>query len=363
MANDSGLSIERLRGRGEGRMSTQSRDLLSRVRRIVANFGLDSAMWSEAVSGQHFLMTLAHELGLNNQADYIKLYELFLQSFRIKYDDSIELEHNRILITPQETEKMIASMSQQDETSSGKNLGDRMRAMNIDAGQMHLNYHYALMLRMASMRDTNYSRAIRSICLQELESSSALDPYGGWYPYRTPWLTARVIITLTESSESVKRRTGALVNRAADSLWDRAAPEGWESGAGDWVSNQESTALCLEALMASDHIWDKADFAKRIIKESYIRLSAQDSTTFSFETEESSNDALAACIMASVLLRVQLQCSEDIVDIACCMRIFESMLSLTQKTKNPHNRQFCTVPQVLYYITRALKVYEEVEKT
>lgn len=232
----------------------------------------------------------------------------------------------------------------------------RLRSNAIDAQRMHLNYLHALMLEIASAHDSEYAKAVRLICINYLSSDTQIDPSGGWYPYRTPWLTARVLISLSESkafshSDELLRHRGS----AVESLVKRLSPEGfWPSGAGAWVSNVESTGLCLEALLLSGAIDKSFDFQQITTYVKDVLTSHVEH--LSFANEDNANETLASVVLASVVLRLRDECGIDDHLAEVATRVVAKSLSLATDGSKASYRQFCTIPQVLYYALISLGV-------
>ena len=286
-------------------MQPDESQLVKKVKRTLARHGLDAPEWSEAISSQYFLTKIAKVLDMTEQQDFLSLYDKFLASFRVRYDDTLVLEADRVLITPDETKNMIASMKNEDDQGGQYSATARLKADSINAQLMHLNYHYALLLEIASSRDTSYSRAIQDICLRKLKAAECLDAWGGWYPYRTPWLTARIIISLHESGSVCRDEAVRLItDKAVDSLVDRLDDSGlWLSGAGSWVSDIESTALCLEALLISGRInFQEKPFDNVLRVASSNLQKGYDSISFSSEAKV--NESLALTVLGSVLHQI-----------------------------------------------------------
>ena len=340
--------------------------LLGEIKKIVNYYGLTNNEWAEAISSQNFLVQLAKLLDYQlNQAEYKELFNVFLQSFYLQFDGSPRLAKDRILIIPNENKKLIACMQKEDE--DGANYPARLRASAIiNPDIIYQNYMHGIMVNIAAQEDNKSLKAIRKYCIDELFSDIALDKDGGWVHYRLPWITARVLLGMKGLSFSDRRDKDDLnkkINKAHDSLVDRIFNERfWRSGAGEWVSKWESTALCLEALIDEDYIICDSDKLKKINNVvAYLfrddNLKEWISPNVDLSAEENSNNLLASVCLASVLYRLlkrdgyqqYLKYKSRIEKIFCeCV----SAISSGEKIKA---RQGCTITQILYYVAKAVK--------
>lgn len=327
--------------------------IILEIKKIIARYGLDADEWSLALSGQYFLVSLAHMLGMENQSDYVNLFNKFLSSFQIQHKDKMQLDNQNIMITPSETKRIAECMQEEDMTDSTYANIARLRAENIDTQQMHTNYLYGLVLQISSLEDSIYANAIKEICIENLFNKASLDPYGGWYPYRIPWITARLLISLKSIDKNPEIES--IITEALESLINRIADNKWRSGVGTWVSDIESTALCLEALFVWDYVVNNKNVIERIILDMYSVANEFWEKDLDFSTEEKYNDSLALIVLASVVYRI---IDNHFTDRQNILRevedFFKRSIIVVSENNNPTFRQFCTIPQILYYITSAL---------
>ena len=362
-----GLTIDKTPN--ESNVKTKSTQIVTRcksitqiIKRIVAKYGLDDEEWAEAISSQYFLLCLAKQLSWEKK-DYANLLNKCLSSFSVTYTGDYILDNEKLLVTPDETNRIIECMQQEDDSDTYFTHSAKMQAKNIDSEQMYLNFHYGLLIRIVSSEDTEILRAIKHKCLDSLTEENALDISDGWYPYRVPWITARILISLREvdySSYGGKEKLDRIITAAISSLYQRIDEDAayWRSGVGEWVSKWESTALCLEALYTWDAIKGHEKEVKKIInyvctdknKESWIN------NHVSFSTEENANNTLAGVILSSVILRITGKLFADLYDELCddIIRFFDTVISVINKQDVTSVRQYCTIPQILHYVLSAL---------
>jgi hypothetical protein len=338
-------------------------NLLLNIKSIIAEHTLKDMEWIKAISSQYFLIGIAKLLDYRNQDDYKQVLEASLSSFKLRYDGGYRIDEGNILIIPEENEKLIGCMKKEDEEDSFYKNG-RLNANLIDKPEvLYQNYHYGLMIKICSAEDTDNLRAIQKISMDELFKKSVLDEYGGWYHYRLCWITARILISLKDvnyESYTNKEEIKKTISKALDSLIERIYEDKyWRSGAGEWVSKWESTALCLEALMLHDYI---KKYKQKI--DSVIKYLVDDKNLSewlqspNFNDETKTNNTLASIVLASTLYKIikkhyksqysEVQC-KIIVFFEKCIEIL-----LYDKSKRNNFRQHCTVPEILYYILAAI---------
>jgi nucleoside phosphorylase len=335
--------------------------ILEKIKDFIASHGLDDSNWAKAISSQYFLIGLAECLNMKGQPDYKELLNIFLRSFHPTVDDKIDLLQDHILVTPEELDKIIDCMKEEDKADQYFLKSQKTKAENINASQLHYNYLYGLIIKIASNKKSKVLDTINKLAIDELTDPKVLDDYGGWQPYRIPWITARILISLKDSNY-FKRKDAKIIDsiiiKALDSLIRRIADRKyWRSGVGIWVSKWESTALCLEALDK----WQYVDKNKKRISEilSYIFSNETEwMVSPNFDTEEHSNHTLAATILICSVVHIiknNFKSNEFIVDYNKYINYLDECIDTIIRTSKHNNRQFCTIPQISYYIVNVLK--------
>ena len=337
--------------------------IIYNIKRIVARYGVDDDEWAKAISSQYFLLCLAEKLHHKDE-DYKNLLNKCLSDFRITYDGRLILDNDSLLITPDETTRIMDCMKKEDLSDGYYRKYARTRADNIDGQRMYINFHYGLLIKIVSSEDTDTLRAIKHTCLDNLLNEKSIDFYGGWYPYRVPWITARILISLKSidySSYSNSDNVNKAVKKALRSLYQRIYEKApyWRSGVGNWVSKWESTALCLEAL----YVWEDIEAQKKQIEKiiNYIFYEENKvewlNNNISFENEEIANRILASVILASVVTRITKKhfpliyqrYADEIV------MFFKNVIEFILNQNVKVVLQYCTVPQILYYVLIAME--------
>lgn len=333
------------------------------TRKAIARQGLDDTGWSEAISGQYFLVLTSRRLGYQSRVDYVALINRFLEAFSYRADDTLDLNDNHILVTPSELASIQECMRAEDQNGSPFSRVEKTRWNNVPILALHKNYLYGLALGISAERSSNVLEMVANVSMQRLFDETIhpqIDPDGGWIPYRIPWLTARILLSLAEVhdvSESISLTQRDEIQRAVVSIEDRLdlATCRWRSGVGEWVSEIESTALCLEALVS----WRTV--ARRELIDAVAQRLAVESPAWlavpGFDCEVRANETLASVIACSVLLRggpgnlelfdIEPEIRENLE------RYMLRVLQIATTEGSIQARQYCTIPQVLYYALQA----------
>lgn len=337
-------------------------DIIKNIKKIVAKYGLDDDEWAQAISSQYFLLCLAKQLNWSKK-DYANLLNKCLSSFSVTYTGDYVIDNEKLLVTPNETNRIVACMQEEDDMDDYYTHSSKMQARKINAERMYMNFHYGLLVRIVSSENTDVLCAIKHKCLERLTDEEAIDTSDGWYPYRVPWITARILISLKAidfRTYSEAKKIEKIIESAITSLYQRIDEKGayWRSGVGKWVSKWESTGLCLESLYVWGAIKGHEIEIERIIN--YVCSEENRSEWLdhqaSFATEELANNTLSGVILASVVLRIAREyfkkTYENLHDNI--VNFFENVINLINKQDFGKVRQYCTIPQILHYILTAL---------
>lgn len=345
------------------RESKRCVNIIKKIKKIVAKHGLDDDEWAQAISSQYFLLCLAKQLDWSKK-DYANLLNKCLSSFSVTYTGDYVVDNKKLLVTPDETERIVACMREEDQVDDYYTHSAKMQAKKIDAERMYMNFHYGLLVRIVSSEDTNVLCAIKHKCLERLVDDDAIDTSDGWYPYRVPWITARILISLRAvdyRTYSEAQKIENIIESAIASLYQRIDEKEayWRSGVGKWVSKWESTGLCLESLYVWNAIKDHEIEVKRIINYVCSEDAMKEWLDYQsgFATEESANSMLSGVILASVILRITREYFNDIYEVLQdgIVAFFDNVTNLINKQDFGKVRQYCTIPQILHYILTAFE--------
>ncbi len=336
---------------------------LDKIRKLIASRGLDDEDWSCAVSSQYFLVRLARLLKITDTSEYLNLLDLFLKSFYMRVDNSIILSEDKILITPVEARRMKQFMIEEDKRDDYFTRYSKTTANNLDTELLQDNYHYGLVAQISRARefpDSSTLRLIQGLAMQRLlyrNEKKPIDDHGGWYPQRLPWLTARILISLKNSDYEVrsdKEYIEKTASKAIDYLIRSIYQDKyWRSGAGEWVSDLESTALCLEAIDEWGKIKEYEHKILPIIKH-FLALENEWLEHPSFDSEEESNATLASVtLLCNILIIIHNNFKEEIaIDYKKYLDYLASVFDYMVKSSALVVRQYNTMPQITFYITR-----------
>ncbi len=342
-----------------------SEQILNKLKNIIAMHGLDDNNWAKAISSQYFLFGIGNLLNMTDQNDYKNLLDKFLKSFHKNIENKMILEKENILVTPKETEKIMECMEEEDKKDKYYLISEKTKAENINPWMLHYNYLYGLSLKISSLKEYEALYDIHKLAIDELiygDNGNAIDGQGGWCPYRIPWITARILISFKDSYYSEREDAKLIektINKALESLIRRIYDNRcWRSGVGIWVSKWESTSLCLEALYQWDYISKNKLKIKKILNYIIDNEKEWMIDPPSFESQESSNDTLASIVLICVILQIvrkNFNSDEFSLDYDKYIRYLDKCVNIITSTSNLNTRQFCTIPQIAYYIVNLLK--------
>lgn len=339
--------------------------IIARTKRLVAVHGLDDPEWSQAFSSMYFLAKLGRLLGMTDGEDYRNLLDNFLRFFNFRANDTLYLRDDQILVTPNENEKIRQQMEEEDKQDPVFMRSPKTRADRINMQLMHENFLYGVALAISASENSKIMLAVRDAALQHLiyeKHPSSRDTHGGWHPYRVPWITARIVVTLADADLSARPdqdHIKNIIDDALESLMDRLQPEGyWRSGVGNWVTRWECTALCLEAFLGADAERRFESLISALFPQLMSHLNEWILASPDFTSDERSNETLAAVMMASVVPRMAKAYSlpDDSESVAVKTALYEFLLQALEELEaavTGKQRQFCTIPQVAAYCLAA----------
>jgi hypothetical protein len=204
--------------------------------------------------------------------------------------------------------------------------------------------------------------ALNRLIYDQDKTQPPIEEYGGWYPQRLPWNTARILIALRYSGIDGRKDKDHILNIVNDAITFliRSIYQNkyWRSGVGDWYTYWESTALCLEAL----YVWDRIKVnEKKLLPVLQYILTNEDKWLVnpSFESKKKSDDTLAAAVLSCVtMLIINKYYAEKItLNFEKYIQYLNNVIDEIENTKTFTIKQSGTIPQILFYTANlALKL-------
>jgi hypothetical protein len=348
-----------------GEDSRHLSELLQKIKKLIADRGLDDRSWTQTLPSQYFLIRLARLLKLDQNSDYLSLLDSFLKNYYMKVDNKIILSGKQGLDTAEEMIEIRKSMIEEDKKDDYYSRYNKNAAENIDIDLLHDNYHYGLMAQIAYSNEFPDSLTLKLI--QELAIGSLIygngkqptNDHGGWYPQRLPWLTARILIGLKNSgyeNRDDKNYIEEISSKANEYLIRSIYQDQyWRSGINDWVTDWESTALCLEALDQWGKIIRFEPQIKKVLQ--YIFENEQKwLLTPSFDSEVNSNKSLAAVTLLCTTIVVVNNYFHNNFDLEYgkYLKYLSNVLDQIIDSSKIPVKQYSTIHQITFYIARLI---------
>ncbi len=337
-------------------------EILNKIKKLIADRGLDDASWTETLPSKYFLIKLARKLKLTKNNDYLNLLDSFLKNYYMKVDNQLILSDKYQLDTNIELAEIQNSMIEEDVHDDYYSRFNKSNAANIDINLLHNNYHYGLMTQIAYSEEFSNSltlKLIRDLAIKNLIYGIDKKPtndHGGWYPQRLPWLTARILIGLRQSgyeTRNDKLYIEQVVEEAIEYLLRSVIEDKyWRSGISDWVSDWESTALCLEALDS----WGKITQFRPKIHKIIDFILKNENNWFeepNFDSHKNTNKTLASVTLICNLIIIANKHFQNslAIDYNKYLSYLDKVLKLILASSNIPVHQYSTVHQIIYYVS------------
>jgi len=349
----------------ELKIKNQSKQLISKIRKIIADRGLDDKEWSKAFSSQYFTILTARLLGLTDSSDYKNLLNNFVSNFYLNVDNSIVFHQEKSYLINVRASRLRKCMFNEDRSDKYFSKYYKSSYPNIDWIKLRDNFINGLISQISFCKEFTDCVSLKSIneyALQNLiccNSKRSTDDHGGWYPRRTPWVTARVLIALkksgyekTKHKNEIDRLIQKALNFLVDAIYEKKY---WKSGTGEWCTDLETTALCLEALDTWDKIEEYRDEIYSVIK--YVHPIKNDLVKGErLMSEEDSTRALTAVVLiTNTSILIDKHFKQDFeLNYFQSLKYFSKILNRISKDNNIPVRQYCTIPEIIYYIAKFL---------
>lgn len=187
----------------------------------------------------YFVLKVASLLGV--LPDYKNVLDKFCEKFEAS-EKRVKV-HYREIATTNDFNQIKKRMIQEDEM--GFSLFER--GSEFDCNCAHKNWLLGLIVGLKSELYQYQHEDLYNAAVSELFSRQTSQ--GGWYPTRIPWITARILIGLSQAGYTVANDN---VSRGISFLLEYIkASNHWEAHTGGWNTPYETSSLCLEAIYSS----------------------------------------------------------------------------------------------------------------
>jgi len=211
--------------------------------------------WGNTPSSMYFVLNTAALLGIAEE------YQNVLTSFCSKFILSevhplISLKYDEIKTT-NDFEQIRSRMIGEDRYLNY----DSFESGDIfDCNTAHKNWVLGLIVGLKNQLIGSGYENLYNKAITELFSIQNSD--GSWYPKRVPWVTARIIIGLSQAGHTVSNKH---VDKAVNYLFLILGNASfWDAHTGGWNSIYETSSLCLEAIFKSGYMYESNDAVLRV---------------------------------------------------------------------------------------------------
>lgn len=283
--------------------------------------------WKNTPSSMYFVISTAKMLGVVEE--YRNVIEALCANFIldqnqvvIKYDD---------LQTTFDFIKIKERMIEEDEENEAK---DYESGKSIDLEMIHKNWLYGLMMGLKNVLiDFGHKDLINRIEIELLQNQES---GGFWYPKRVLWVTARILIGLTEAGYTIK---DDFIKKGVEYLISSIKDEKWEAHTGGWNNVFETSSLCLEALIKCG-----VDCENGLVND-VVNYLLRNSQMWMLENNEI-DGATTACSLLKII-GIQDSLLSYVNELA--KRNIHNIVDMTRKL-DYENVQSCKTTQIAYYV-------------
>lgn len=287
--------------------------------------------WGNTPSSMYFVLNTASLLGIADE--YQNVLKSFCSKFTLsKSEPFISLKFDKIKTTNDFAQIRLRMI---DEDNKVKNAIYE-RGDDFDCNMAHKNWVLGLIVGlkkelMIAGYEELYTKAVN-------ELFNAQDSEGFWYPRRIPWVTARIIIGLSQAGFSVNNNHH--VKRAVNYLFEELGNSSfWEAHTGGWNSIYETSSFCLEAIFKSGY---ECRTNHAVLRVSKYLLKNKD--VWMAKNNEIDGSATACSLLK--IIGIQRDLLRYITDL-CERCIFDSVQQ--NETLDLNRHQSCNTTQVASY--------------
>lgn len=287
--------------------------------------------WGNTPSSMYFVLKVASLLGVISE--YKEVLKNFCSKFEVR-DSSIEVKFDEIATT-NDFEQIKKRMINED----AQIIVDSFeRGSDFESQRAHKNWLLGLVVGLKEELFEFGYEELYSAAVSELFREQ--DAAGYWYPKRVPWISARVLIGLTQAGYSI---IDEHVQKGVDYLLSILDyNDYWDAHTGGWNNPFETSSLCLEAIFN----------AKTCIEyETKTKIDKVINYLLESKDEWMSKDKIVDGTATACCLLKYYDYSQDLVDFI--QRLCEDRVyNLVSKNAelNLEEKQSCETTQIAWYV-------------
>lgn len=213
---------------------------LHRFEQEIASQTQKDPTWGNTPSSMYFVLKVATLLGV--VSDYKTVLDNFCSKFVVD-GSKIVVKYDEIATT-NDFEQIKRRMIEEDRLNSSDKYE---RGIDFDCNRAHKNWLLGFIVGLENeLSHFGYSDLYKT-AVYELFAEQ--DSSGGWYPKRVPWISARVLIGLSQAGFTA---SDDKISKCASFLLQcLEGQDHWDAHTGNWNTPYETSSLCLEAIFNS----------------------------------------------------------------------------------------------------------------
>lgn len=287
--------------------------------------------WGNTPSSMYFVLKVATLLGVVSE------YKTVLNNFCSKFvvDGSKVVVKYDEIATTNDFEQIKRRMIEEDCSNS---VYGYERGVDFDCNRAHKNWLLGLIVGLKNELVQFGHEDLYETAVSELFAEQ--DSSGGWYPKRVPWISARVLIGLsqagfTASNDKVSKGVSFLLRCLGTS-------DHWNAHTGNWNTPYETSSLCLEAIFNSK---TRLMGSKKNAVNKVIQYLLNTKTDWMKDDKVVDGSATACCLLKNY------DYSPDLIEYIqklCDQRIYNIVAKNSEL--NLSEQQSCETTQVAWYV-------------
>ena len=289
------------------------------------------ATWGDAPSSMYFVLKVASLLGV--LPDYKVVLSNFCNKFAVK-GGTIEIKYADVATT-NDFDQIKRRMEIEDRIELPESYE---KGVEFDCDRAHKNWLLGLVV---GLKDELCSMGHEQLYHTAIDELFKLQSKGGfWYPRRVPWITARILIGLSQAGFSLADHR---IQKGVDYLFANLDNQDhWEAHTGGWNNPYETSSLCLEAIFRLN---TKLSGVKKARIDGVIQYLLRTKKEWMGEDRVVDGSATACC-----LLKYHDYSAELVAYIQdlCDKRIYQRVSKNSELDLN--EQQSCETTQIAWYV-------------